>query len=347
MNDLCGGHRCEVNALVTILKGGLLWPFKDSKFHHNDFLLKDLASKIETDCGFNEKLSLWAAESWALALGWLTEEQSTKEVRCPFCKFPAQAQRYWQNSQAICPNCKSEIYFDNQLVPQLKKQGSSTSTDETTANWILIDTKSHSRSLSEQQLEAAINSVLDNASLPETAKCERLQLRRVLARLEHHIDPILEEIRGAACMGLGSRKAVLTNTLMGFAPLPGLFVGDEISEHTLQNLKQVCHVPPVEEVIGLIEFTCFGNDTIGMVFGSGALYYCNGAESAFPGAGTISYEQLSLHPAQPTGLQELTFGDLQAGLHLAGSGLSKATMVTLLRIVGLLLGNNPRNRFRP
>jgi len=76
LRDLCGEHRREINILVGALRGRVpldLLANRNSVPH--GLLLTRLAKRLEDHLALTEEASRWAVDSWALALGVVTDAE--------------------------------------------------------------------------------------------------------------------------------------------------------------------------------------------------------------------------------------------------------------------------------
>jgi len=78
LRDLCPENKREVNVLVIALKSKVpeeLMKITDAM--PKELMLSRLVKRLEDDYGLAEKISLWAVESWALALGIISAKTIT------------------------------------------------------------------------------------------------------------------------------------------------------------------------------------------------------------------------------------------------------------------------------
>jgi hypothetical protein len=74
LRDCCGDYRREVFILITALKDGIAEDLQSlSSRVPNEMLLLRLTKRLQNNSALTEDAAQWAVESWALALGILTE----------------------------------------------------------------------------------------------------------------------------------------------------------------------------------------------------------------------------------------------------------------------------------
>ncbi len=88
LNDLCGSHRREVNVLVNAIEERIpLDLLAGASSMPPELLLSRLEKRFEEQTGLTAEAAQWAVESWALALGVLTdteiEERERKQSNLP------------------------------------------------------------------------------------------------------------------------------------------------------------------------------------------------------------------------------------------------------------------------
>jgi hypothetical protein len=82
LKDFCGAHRLEINILVNALEERVpLDLLAGRNAMPRDLLLAQLAKRLEDHLAITAEASLWAVESWALALGVLTDDELEKRRR--------------------------------------------------------------------------------------------------------------------------------------------------------------------------------------------------------------------------------------------------------------------------
>jgi hypothetical protein len=83
LKDLCGSYRREINVLVNALEERVpLDLLAAGSSMPRELLLGKLTRRLEDNLGLTPEAALWAVDSWALALGILTDaEVSQKEMR--------------------------------------------------------------------------------------------------------------------------------------------------------------------------------------------------------------------------------------------------------------------------
>jgi len=78
LRDLCPENRREVNVLLTSLREGVATELvRTSQGALVELFLGGLANRLESEHALNTHAARWAVESWALALGCITENQAT------------------------------------------------------------------------------------------------------------------------------------------------------------------------------------------------------------------------------------------------------------------------------
>jgi hypothetical protein len=82
LKDLCGGHRREINVLVNALEERVpLDLLAAGNSMPRELLLTRLTKRLEDNLGLTPEASLWAVDSWALALGILTDAEVSEKER--------------------------------------------------------------------------------------------------------------------------------------------------------------------------------------------------------------------------------------------------------------------------
>src|SRR3712207_659269 len=76
LRDLCGAHRREINILVNALKERVPLDLLAAKGSiPRGLLLTRLARRLEEQLALTEEAARWAVDSWALALGVVTDAE--------------------------------------------------------------------------------------------------------------------------------------------------------------------------------------------------------------------------------------------------------------------------------
>ena len=76
LKDLCGGYRREINVLTSAIEERIpLDLLAAVKTIPRDVLFIRLAKRLEDNLGLTKEASVWAIESWAFALGIITEAE--------------------------------------------------------------------------------------------------------------------------------------------------------------------------------------------------------------------------------------------------------------------------------
>jgi len=83
LKDLCGEYRREINVLTSALEERIpLDLLASGKTMPRELLLTKLAGRLEDNLGLTKEASHWAVDSWALALGVVTDSEiEEKEKR--------------------------------------------------------------------------------------------------------------------------------------------------------------------------------------------------------------------------------------------------------------------------
>jgi len=91
LRDLCGAHRREINILIAALKERIpLDLLAVQTTAPRELLLTRLAKRLEDQSAVTEAAARWAVDSWALALGVLTEaEVAQREKQATLAPPPA------------------------------------------------------------------------------------------------------------------------------------------------------------------------------------------------------------------------------------------------------------------
>lgn len=82
LRDLCGAHRREINILIGALKERVPLDLLAARSAMpRALLLSQLAKRLEDQLAFTEEAARWAVDSWALALGVVTDADVEKRER--------------------------------------------------------------------------------------------------------------------------------------------------------------------------------------------------------------------------------------------------------------------------
>lgn len=82
LRDLCGAHRREINLLVNALEERVpLDLLAAQRTMPHGLLLARLSKRLEEQLGLTEEAARWAVESWALALGVVTDAELAEQER--------------------------------------------------------------------------------------------------------------------------------------------------------------------------------------------------------------------------------------------------------------------------
>jgi hypothetical protein len=82
LRDLCGSYRREINILVSALEERV--PLDLLAAHNSvprELLLARLTKRLEDQLGLTEEAAQWAVDSWALALGVITDRENEERRR--------------------------------------------------------------------------------------------------------------------------------------------------------------------------------------------------------------------------------------------------------------------------
>ena len=113
LKDLCGEYRREINVLTSALEERVpLDLLASGNSMPHELLLAKLTKRLEDNLGLTDEASRWAVNSWALALGILTEaeiqEKELKEKKqndIPTTSSPKTAEPHIeQNNKNVSPN---------------------------------------------------------------------------------------------------------------------------------------------------------------------------------------------------------------------------------------------------
>lgn len=76
LRDLCGDYRREINVLIGALENRVAADLMDaSRSLPREVLLTQLARRLQDNLAYTQEASRWAVESWAYALGLLSEAE--------------------------------------------------------------------------------------------------------------------------------------------------------------------------------------------------------------------------------------------------------------------------------
>ncbi|MEQ9380176.1 MAG: hypothetical protein RJP95_04890 [Pirellulales bacterium] len=338
LNDLCPGHRLKALVLVTMVREGFL----DHDFSRLDpkSMIARLADQAEQRLGFKREHAVWAAESWALAMGRATEDELRKPFICSYCKLPGNADAHWCEKTVICPRCKARLGFDRHLQLTNCEGGVLPTRAIEASCWLVIDEMDGPESLTEQRLQSAIRGVLDDATFKPTEKVKKLDLRRVIGLLDKEAREILNELDGQAGLVGAKVEELLEGILRAFKPLiNGLRVSDELDESSLTAVRDACRMPTSEKIVGTMDFAAFGGELRYLIFGVDAVYYCNSSEFIPSGPGCFRIEAMERYGFSATGLHSISFGDSGEVLDTSGAGVSKRTLLLLLDLIRSVVAN--------
>ena len=74
--DYCGEHRREINLLINALNEGITTELRNlSQGIPKAIILSRLKDKLQTNLSVTEEAAIWAVQSWAIALGTVTEAE--------------------------------------------------------------------------------------------------------------------------------------------------------------------------------------------------------------------------------------------------------------------------------
>lgn len=294
--------------------------------------IQRLADGLSKKFGIESALALWAAETWALALGEAAEDQITFSLSCPSCDLGTRAAANWKGRIAVCPRCKTQMSIDANGGASLCNGNMSRSVPSHVRWWLIID-QPKPETLQGVGLAREIERVLADGALTDEQKAEQIELRRSLAVLP---DVAIETLRLSGSM-LGSCESLILGILRGALPVPGLFVAPDISQSDAERLRGVVRMPPAEKILAVVDGGAF-NGEAAIVFGAEGVYFRNPSSSAHPGTGGAAYHGFSSRTFTPAGLQELQLGDGDF-LDLRATGISKRTMIGMLNSIKHVLAN--------
>ena len=91
--DYCGEYRLEINVLMSALQEGIVKELCNiSQGIPLESILAKLRQQLETNLGIREDIAQWAVESWALALGVISESDLSNTQRRSASHIPAGSQ---------------------------------------------------------------------------------------------------------------------------------------------------------------------------------------------------------------------------------------------------------------
>ena len=100
LKDLCGEYRREINVLTSAIEERIpLDLLAAVKTMPRDVLFIRLARRLEDNLGLTKEASVWAVESWAFALGIVTEAEITENEKKRSESFPMPPKTTHPNAQ--------------------------------------------------------------------------------------------------------------------------------------------------------------------------------------------------------------------------------------------------------
>jgi len=98
----------------------------------------------------------------------------------------------------------------------------------------------------------------------------------------------------SALAGLPAESKEIRRLLLSFQSQLNCYVLPEFGADLLAVCRKVCHVPPEERILGLIDFTGNEDGDNVLLFGCQALYFFNYKKSPQPGSHSLSYEEFGV-----------------------------------------------------
>ncbi|NES20788.1 MAG: hypothetical protein F6K41_18105 [Symploca sp. SIO3E6] len=82
LRDLCGQYRREINVLISAINQNLVAEMLEQKRNNipPDLFLGRLARQMQDNLAIAEDASIWAVESWAIALGMISDTSTVEGV---------------------------------------------------------------------------------------------------------------------------------------------------------------------------------------------------------------------------------------------------------------------------
>jgi hypothetical protein len=124
LRDFCGQYRKEINVLVSAVKESIPVDLNNSQRRvPSDVLLAKLTKRLEDRLAIDPAAARWAVESWAIALGLITEENRSIEenkniVEEQLNSEPPRQQSSSNRSPAQVVNNPPDVELESNVAPQ-------------------------------------------------------------------------------------------------------------------------------------------------------------------------------------------------------------------------------------
>lgn len=108
LRDLCPNYGRETFALVQAAQSGVPSELRNGSRHEPiESLLNRLAKRLNQNLGLSYRVSLWAVESWALALQIASPADLRMVCLCPNCEVSIVARKNSMGKRVKCPKCQA------------------------------------------------------------------------------------------------------------------------------------------------------------------------------------------------------------------------------------------------
>ena len=112
LRDVCGGHKREINALVSAAREGVGSELRQSSVGvPKELIVARLTKRLHENLGLAEDLARWAVESWAVALGIATAKEFRFPFRCPQCGAQGSIATRMAGRRITCPKCSASLFI--------------------------------------------------------------------------------------------------------------------------------------------------------------------------------------------------------------------------------------------
>ncbi len=325
LQDKCRRAGREINALVTAAREAQVLksdPAVAVKGHINR-----VAELLFKKFGIDHALALWAAETWALALGDISEFELSFPFSCPKCASETRGASHWRGRVVVCPACKSQIAVAENGGASILSAPSSTVVPSRVNWWMVVD-EEQPDSIHGIRLAEAIQRVLANDSLTPHEKANQLDFQRTLAVLPDIAADLLE-ISGPK---LSNCEPLILGILRGAGEEAGLTIEPNVPVKKADRLRRIVSMPLAENILAVIDGQLFEPDESGVIFGAERVYFRNPPISSRPGSASVPYAEFPRREFSSHSLQELQLGRGDI-LDLRGTGISKRAMLGILKSI--------------